>query len=239
MAGPDFTSYGEAGSGRLGVAARSYNQPPQGSVMRLTDTRFTVQWMMCLTLFLAVGIASLLNASAGWVMVVRSLSASLLLIAILGTIYRTGRRRAFWVGFLTFGWGYVILSVIADQSKDTLVSPSRESRKALNLLNLKKPLILVTGSYSDVKDFQNGMVFKTVKVLDSYAPNYFYVLDANGRREGRHITDFRADNSEYYLNVGDSLFNLMYAFIGSSIALGFYRPLTDTDQNAESLSTDL
>lgn len=39
-----------------------------------------------------------------------SVTLGVLLLAILAVFYRGGQRRAFWVGFAIFGWGYIALA---------------------------------------------------------------------------------------------------------------------------------
>jgi hypothetical protein len=63
-------------------------------------------------LFVAVGFAALREADALWDSCLFTLTLGLLLLAVLLAAHRTGARRAFWIGFALFGWGYLSLSLI-------------------------------------------------------------------------------------------------------------------------------
>jgi hypothetical protein len=85
-------------------------------------------------LFVAVGLAALREADGPWDSWLFSLTLGLLLSAVLLAAHRTGVRRAFWIGFALFGWGYLSFSLI----------PSTEPRliatKALAYLHQKNIL---------------------------------------------------------------------------------------------------
>ena len=63
-------------------------------------------------LFVAVGFAALREADVLWDSGLFSLTLGLLLAAVLLAVHRTEARRAFWIGFALFGWGYLSLFLI-------------------------------------------------------------------------------------------------------------------------------
>lgn len=74
--------------------------------------RIHLAGLMGLVLILGLWFALLRWASYHAVHVAFSVTLGLLLTSILLAVYRKGRRRAFWVGFLTFGFGVLIPTVI-------------------------------------------------------------------------------------------------------------------------------
>jgi hypothetical protein len=72
--------------------------------------RFSIASLMFLVLILAVGFAALRSGSELWSIAVFSMTLVALFIAILGAVYRPAPGRAGWLGFVIFGWGYLVLS---------------------------------------------------------------------------------------------------------------------------------
>src|SRR5262249_15368813 len=68
--------------------------------------------LMGLVVVLGAGLAALKNASELWAWAVRLFTLGLLATAILGVLYRRGTRRAWWVGFALFGWGYEAMECV-------------------------------------------------------------------------------------------------------------------------------
>lgn len=71
--------------------------------------QFSIRGLLWAVTILAVGMAALLNASGiwqglSWALVLYALTAAILLV-----IYRREEKRAFWLGFATFGWLYLLL----------------------------------------------------------------------------------------------------------------------------------
>src|SRR5690348_5857724 len=76
----------------------------------MTRLRFSVSGMMALLLGFALFLASVRypsgTAAAGLLLA----TLAILTFAILAVIYRAEDRRAFWLGFALFGWGYMGLA---------------------------------------------------------------------------------------------------------------------------------
>ncbi len=72
--------------------------------------RFSVRTLMVLIVGAAAGLAALRDASEIWAGIMLTLVLSILGTAIFGAIYKRGRRRADWLGFAVFGWGYFMLA---------------------------------------------------------------------------------------------------------------------------------
>ena len=58
----------------------------------------------------ALGYLCLVKPTAFWTGLTWTIAAGFMLSAILQAVFRRGRERSFWVGFLVFGWAYMILS---------------------------------------------------------------------------------------------------------------------------------
>jgi hypothetical protein len=80
--------------------------------------RYNIAGALGAIVFVAVGLAALREADVLWDSWLFSLTLGLMLFAVLLAAHRTGDRRAFWIGFALFGWGYLSSSLI----------PSTESR---------------------------------------------------------------------------------------------------------------
>lgn len=71
--------------------------------------RFSIRQLLAATALVALGCFALLNASPIVAAAMMSAVAVLLLAAVVLSIYRTGDKRAFWIGFALFGWAYLLL----------------------------------------------------------------------------------------------------------------------------------
>src|SRR4051794_17441258 len=72
--------------------------------------RHTIASLMLATVVIAVAVAALKNASDAWVGGLHFLTLLLLGAALLAIPYRREGKRAFWLGFAIFGWGYLVLT---------------------------------------------------------------------------------------------------------------------------------
>jgi hypothetical protein len=74
--------------------------------------RYSIASVLLVISFLAVAIAALREATDLWDSGVFTVTAGLLLASVLLAVHRTGRGRAFWLGFALFGWSYLIANLI-------------------------------------------------------------------------------------------------------------------------------
>lgn len=89
----------------------------------MPKARSSIARLMSLVLACGVGVAALHSPTPLWTATIYTLALALLGLAVPGLIYRTGPRRAFWVGFAAFGWGYWFLALspwIGDQVRPHL-----------------------------------------------------------------------------------------------------------------------
>ena len=78
--------------------------------------RVSLSGLIGCVLVCGLGLAALRNASPTWAGSILLLTLGLLAVAVLGVIYCREERRAWWLGFALFGWGFAAL-VLAPWSK--------------------------------------------------------------------------------------------------------------------------
>jgi hypothetical protein len=71
--------------------------------------RFSLRQLFVGMAVIALGCVALRNASGAWVAAMLGLAQLALATAILLVIFRRGAERAYWIGFATFGWLYLLL----------------------------------------------------------------------------------------------------------------------------------
>ena len=70
--------------------------------------RFTIAGLLGVVAFAAVGFAALRSGSDLWASTIFTLTAATLATAVLLSIHRQGRARAFWIGVALFGWLHLV-----------------------------------------------------------------------------------------------------------------------------------
>ena len=70
--------------------------------------QFSIKALLGLTVLVALGCAALVNVSEWWASVLIEATVAMLLVAVLLSIFRRGRGRAFWIGFAVVGWVYLL-----------------------------------------------------------------------------------------------------------------------------------
>jgi hypothetical protein len=70
---------------------------------------FGLRQLFLWTAAIALGLVALRGASPTWVAAMMGLALLALAASVLLIIFRSGRTRAFWIGFATFGWLYAVL----------------------------------------------------------------------------------------------------------------------------------
>jgi len=71
--------------------------------------RFSIRQLLAATAIVAVGCLALVKPSALLAAATMGAVALALLAAVILSIYRSGDKRAFWLGFTVFGWSYLLL----------------------------------------------------------------------------------------------------------------------------------
>lgn len=68
--------------------------------------RFSLRWLLAFIAFVAVALVSLRYASTPLSAGLSIARIALLMVAIIGVVYRQERQRAFWFGCCVFGWSF-------------------------------------------------------------------------------------------------------------------------------------
>jgi hypothetical protein len=162
--------------------------------------RFSIASVLLAILLVAVAVAALRAASDRWDGALLGSTLLILQSAILLTIHRTERRRAYWLGFALFGWAYLIVSLI----------PPLESRlpttKGLAYVGTTwiwpPPAGLAYFDYDS-----DGTLDLVVAGASSLKPPY--LISTSGTREN-------------FVFIGHSLLTLLSGFIGGRLSRGMY-----------------
>jgi hypothetical protein len=192
--------------------------------------RFSIASLMTLVVFVAVSLAALRYVSPLWARALFSITWGILLAAVIGIIYRDGRRRAFWVGFALFGFGYLALSFgpwASAEVRPHLITtallnelyprmhPESGSTTATTILTLNPVGSTSTTSTATapgtivVDNVQTSAnVFVPVTVIGNMA----YALTALGASASS------SEQAEQFQRVGHALFVLLMAGWGGMIA---------------------
>jgi hypothetical protein len=70
---------------------------------------FGLRQLFLWTAAIALGLVALRSASPTWVSAMLGLAVATLSTSLLLVIFRRGQQRAYWIGFATFGWLYLLL----------------------------------------------------------------------------------------------------------------------------------
>jgi hypothetical protein len=213
--------------------------------------RFRIGTLLVLIIALGVGFAALRESNDTWDSGVFTLALGALLVSILLAVHRTGKRRAFWIGFALFGWAYLGLPLV----------PPIESRlittKALALLESRisdRPIV-ISGRVWDTWSRnlaqsrnlgQNNQSINSTSIAFSPQGN----LVASGNQGIIRVWDVSGGNplgtgsgtAENFVRIGHSLLALIFAFVGGRLSGYLYaqnrRPVQGPDNPPESTSRD-
>ena len=74
---------------------------------------FGLRQLFLWTAAISLGLVALRSASATWVGAMLGLTFATLTASILFAVFRKGQQKAFWIGFATFGWAYLLLLLVS------------------------------------------------------------------------------------------------------------------------------
>ena len=87
----------------------------------MRTVRFSIAALMAAVLIVALGLAAMRNSSATWAGVTFLVTCAVLCLAVVGIVCDGDARRAWWLGFALFGWGYLVLAFWSSVELPTMV----------------------------------------------------------------------------------------------------------------------
>jgi hypothetical protein len=185
--------------------------------------RVTIRSAMALVFFAGVGLAALRDPSVWWVGGVVACLIGLLLTACVGAMYSTGRERAFWLGIVVFGGGYLLLSRVL--STDATGNPVAFTDRALDTPALDLRSAPAAGAKVLAELHGNGN-FRQASVLQFDRTNGCYFVHYQGRTDDDNAwlipAQIKLQNGNDYHAVGNLLVVILFAMIGSVVSVAFY-----------------
>jgi hypothetical protein len=217
--------------------------PRQEEVRRGLEGGIVMRWfririasLLGLVLFVAVAIAALRASDDAWDSGVFGATVVSLLLAVLLSIHRDGRRRAHWLGFALFGWAYVVGCLVPG------VAERLPTSKGLAFLESKRfaspyfRLIVGNGMRMRLNVARNTPYADAVRAVDTT----IQAVSADGTPEGIVLGDL--DNSgepdvflsrsrwlgsvlgsttgtgEAFVRIGHSLLAIVLAYLGGRLS---------------------
>jgi hypothetical protein len=197
----------------------------------MSRIRFNIVSLLVVVLVLGVGFAALRESNDLWDSGLLTLTLGALLISILLAVHRTEARRAFWLGFALFGWGYLALSLVQP------IESRLATTKVLAYLDSKVPgrtqsffKVQFTGTGSGARGNQvQAVAFSpdgrqlatsslgTVKVWDA----------ATGRLLGGW-----GGTTENFVRIGHSLIALLASWVAGLLSGRLWRASNSRQQSA-------
>jgi hypothetical protein len=98
----------------------------------MSGLRFSIANMLAAVAIIGVGLAALNAPSPSTALALIVATVSVLLVAILATVYGVGAARAFWLGVALFGWFYFVVAFTPafPEAKGYIERPLRAFRSA-------------------------------------------------------------------------------------------------------------
>jgi hypothetical protein len=196
--------------------------------------RFRLRTLVVLIVVLGVGFAALRESNDAWAGGVFTLALTALLVSILLAIHRTGKQRAFWLGFTLFGVAYLGLSLvppIASRLITTRLLAYIDSKVPRSIPaglayfdydnDGKMDLLVANNSQPDALYLNKGNgTFQDVTTVAGLTPGGNQVT-GNGRlffnSAGLWLTG-SSGTPENFMRIGHSLLALIAAFVGGRLS---------------------
>jgi hypothetical protein len=169
--------------------------------------RYSIKTLLAVCTLVAVSCAGLIVATSAWAAAFFTGALLLVLASIVAAIVRRGPARAWWIGFAILANGYFWLAMYVDGHV-----PYRT-----DLSQFQEPRLITTHLLLAVDPhFHRYLRLAKTSGVPSAAPTPVYF---GGR--GRMYVD--AGDRAHFVQVGQSLFTLMFGLAGGWLGSWFYR----------------
>jgi hypothetical protein len=165
----------------------------------MRDHRYNIAGMLGAVSCVAIGLAALREANDLWDSALFSLTVGLLLTAWLLAFHRTAARRAFWIGFALFGWGYLILSLIPSTESRLITTQALAYLEKANILGNDVNIVRVIPDLDRMRAHNlslNDLLQATEETRINGSPEHEQLRRANGESRtleyvrGTHVLSF-------------------------------------------------
>ena len=197
---------------------------------------FGLRQLFLWTAAIALGLVALRSATTTWVAGMLGLALAVLTVSILLVIFRRGAQRAFWIGFATVGWMYLLLvgvswTLARTDSNDTPL-------QSHNLITQQ----LASATYHWLYDKAFEKYYATSSAGNYYGPmpggGYLGTgmpsaggsgsvmlggISPYGMNSGPPPGPKPGPNESDFVNVAHSLWTLLVAALGGAIAYWLYQ----------------
>ncbi len=196
--------------------------------------RFTIRSLLGVVLFVAIAVAALRASTDAWDFGMLGLDLLILLTAVLLTVNRTDRTRAYWLGFALFGWAYLVASLIPP------VGSRLPTTKGLTFIDSKIPgrhrawvtTVLTYTNTASTNPVQSVAFSPQGDTLASSSQGVIRVWDVT---TGKLLTGPFA-TTENFIRIGHSLLALLLAFVGGHLSRHLYSQGREDRSNPPSAS---
>jgi hypothetical protein len=171
----------------------------------------SIKSLMLLIALVAATLVALRSTLEIWASAFYTLTLALLCTAIPALVYRQAEKRAFWIGFAAFGWGYIVMcfGAVPPRAVPTLLSRTEPPP----LLTTK----LLEWAYPYLRTVPPGEAIVIGKANLKDTRNI--VVTSSTMMGG--IRFFRSD-PEDFLRVGHSILSLVIALAGGIVGRFFF-----------------
>jgi uncharacterized membrane protein YeaQ/YmgE (transglycosylase-associated protein family) len=190
------------------------------------SARLSIRALMAVIVVSAIGLAAIRNASDLWAGLLLMIVLGFVGAAILGAIFSRGARRAWWTGFALFSGGYLVLALVP------WLSAQLGTTQLLNYVHARAVTSTIA-SFELSRLDKNTVLYRIVspdggvhesKVADSVykSTGGSELLDSIAPVNRWRSALPGAANHDQFQRVGHSLFALLAALVGGTVAVWFY-----------------
>jgi hypothetical protein len=174
-----------------------------------TGYRVSLRVLMLAILVFGVSVAALRNASAAWAGALLLFTMGLLGAAVLGVVYRREARRAWWLGFGVFGWGYVTLTLSPWSSRG--FDPMNDALHAL-YVRLSPSQVVALESFAAATKAELGQVIDSDPPAETRPP----------ARGSETVVAIGTLDPWAFRRIGHCLLAVLAGVVGGFVAHWFY-----------------